>query len=177
MRTCHIDGKFRRKKNMSKTLNKKGQEEIVGFVVIVIIVAVILLVLLGFMLKTPESKAVNNYEVESFIQASLQYTSSCETQIEFLSVEDLIVSCEAGETCLNEVNSCDILNESLKGMIESAWNVKEGSAVKGYRLKIMIDGNEKLILKEGNETRNYKGAFQDFAKGSSNYEVFLDVYY
>ena len=162
---------------MVRKKSKFGQEEMVGFAVIIIIVSVILLVLLGFMLRMPSSEAVNNYEVESFIQASLQYTTTCENQIEFLSIEDLIVSCEEGGTCLDERNSCDILNESLKGIIENAWNVKNGSSVQGYKLKIMVDGEEKLVLKKGNETRNYKGAFQDFAKGSDNYEVFLDVYY
>jgi len=149
----------------------------VGFVVIIIIVSVILLVLLSFMLRSPVSKAVDSYEVESFIQASLQYTSTCENQIEFLSIEDLIVSCEEGGTCLDERNSCDVLNESLRGMIENAWNIGEGSAVRGYKLKVMIDEEEKFTLKEGNETRNYKGAFQDFAKGNTDYEVSLDIYY
>ena len=157
--------------------NKLGQEEMVGFVVIVIIVSVILLILLGFMLRKPSSEAVKNYEVESFIQASLQYTTVCENQIEFLSIQDLIVSCEEGETCLDERNSCEVLNETLKGIIENAWNVKEGSAIKGYKLKVMVDGEEKFTIEKGNETRNYKGAFQDFSKGSSNYEVSLDVYY
>lgn len=157
--------------------SRSGQEEMVGFVIIIIIVAVILLILLGFLLRSPGTEAVKSYEIENFIQASLQYTSSCENQVEFLSVEDLIVACEEGEVCLDESNSCDVLNESLKGIIENAWNVKEGSAVKGYKLSVKVDEQEKWILKEGNETRNYKGAFQDFAKGSSNYEVSLNVYY
>jgi len=158
-------------------MRKRGQEEMVGFVVIIVIVSVVLLILLGFLLRSPGSEAVKSYEVESFIQASLQYTSSCENQIEFLSIEDLIVACEEGEVCLDERNSCDVLNESLRGIIENAWNVKEGSAVKGYKFSVRVEEQEKLILKEGNETRNYKGAFQDFAKGGSSYEVSLDVYY
>jgi len=165
---------------MTEKLNKKdkkGQEEMVGFAIIVVIVAVILLVLLGFMLRSKEGDAVEDYQVESFIGASLQYTSSCEDYVEFLSVEDLIVSCEREETCLDERNSCEVLNETLKGMIENAWNVKEGSAVKGYKLRIMVDEEERLVMEKGNETGNYKEAFQDFAKGSSDYEVSLDVYY
>ncbi len=158
-------------------MNRKGQEEMVGFIVIVVIVSVVLLVLLGFLLRSPGSSAVESYEVESFIQASLQYTSECENRIEFLSIQDLIVSCERGEKCLDERDSCEILNESLKGVIGKAWNVSEQSAVKGYKFTIKIEEEERLVLKEGNETRNYKGAFQDFAKRGDSYEVSLDVYY
>jgi hypothetical protein len=156
---------------------KLAQEEMVGFVVIVVIVAVVLLVLLWFMLRSPESEAVESYEIESFIQASLQYTSSCENELEFLSVQDLIVSCEAGETCLNEEYSCDVLNESLRGMIENSWNTENGSSIKGYKLSIIVDEEEKFLLEGGNETRTYKGAFQDFAKGGRDYEISLNIYY
>jgi hypothetical protein len=160
-----------------KFKGKKAQEEMVGFVVIIVLISVILLVLLSFMLRSPQIEAVNNYEVESFIQASLQYTSDCENQIEFLSVENLIVYCEEGETCLDGRDTCEVLNETLKGAIENSWNVKEGSAVKGYKLKIMLNKKEKLALSEGNETKSYKAAFQDFAKGSDDYELSLNVYY
>lgn len=157
--------------------SKRAQEEMVGFVVIIVIVSVVLLVLLGFLLRSPDKSAVESYEVESFIQSALQYTSSCESQIEFLSIEDLIVACERKEKCLDERDSCEILNESLRGIIEKAWNVKEGSAVKGYKLSISVGEQERLLFKKGNETRNYKGAFQDFAKRGNNYEVLLNVYY
>jgi len=158
-------------------ISKFGQEEMVGFVIIVVLISVILLVLLSFLLRSPASEVVKDSEVEGFILATLQYTSTCENQVEFLSLKDLIVSCEEKETCLDERDSCDILNETLKGIIENAWNVKEGSAVKGYKLKIMLDGEEKWELNGGNETKNYKGSWEDFPAGSGTYEVLLNVYY
>jgi hypothetical protein len=128
------------------------------------------------MLKTPDKNAVENYEVESFIQSVLQYTSSCETEIEFLSMQNLIVSCEGGRMCLDGRNSCDVLNDTLKDFVKRAWNVNNQSAVKGYKLGIMAGEKGIVMLKEGNETRNYKGGLQDFAKSGSNYEVSLNVY-
>ncbi len=157
--------------------NKKAQEELIGFVVIIVIVSVVLLVLLGFLLRSPEKSAVQSYEVESFIQASLQYTSECENQVEFLSLQDLIVACDREERCLDERNSCEILNETINNIIENAWNVNEQSAVRGYKMTIKVGGEEKFVFEKGSETSNYKGAFQDFAKRSSNYEVSLNVYY
>ncbi len=157
--------------------SKKAQEEMVGFVVIIVIVAVVLLVLLGFMLRNNKNQVIESYEVESFIQASLQYTSDCGSQTEFLSIEDLIVSCEGGETCLDERESCEVLNETLKGIIGKAFNVSEESAVRGYLFKVMVDENERFSLKKGNETGNYKGAFQDIPRGRDVYEVSLNIYY
>ncbi len=162
---------------MNKEKNKRGQEEMVGFIVIVVIVSVVMLVLLGFLLRSPSTSAVQNYEVESFIQAGLQYTSSCENQIEFLPVQDLIVSCEGGETCLDGEDSCKVLNETLKNIVESGWNVKEGSAVKGYEVGIMVEKTGIFSLQKGNQTSNYKGAFQNFAKRGKSYEIYLNVYY
>lgn len=159
-------------------MKKQGQEEIVGFAVIIIIVAVILLILLGFLLSgNSDKEAVQNYEIESFISASLQYTSICEDQIEFLSIQKLISACEEGKSCLNERDSCEVLNETIRGIMENGWNVGNQSSIKGYLLKILVDGQEKLIFQEGNETNNYKGALQDFAKSGREYQVSLNIYY
>lgn len=164
-------------KRFNNKKSKHGQEEIVGFVLIVVIVAVALLILLWFLLRAPGASAVESYQVESFIQASLQYTSSCENDVEFLPLDDLIVSCEHGNSCLDGTDSCEVLNNTLKDIMKSGWNVNNESAVKGYRISIMADGQESLVLSLGNATANYKGAFQDFAKSGENYEVSMKVYY
>ncbi|VVB82070.1 Uncharacterised protein [uncultured archaeon] len=159
--------------------NRRAQEEMVGFAVIVIIVGIILIVLLGFMIgnKNNQQGNVESYEIESFIQASLQYSSSCGNELEFLSVQQLINACDSGTICLDNQDSCDTLNQTIKGLIDSGWSVGNGSAIKGYQFKVMSEGNEKLIIQKGNETSNYKGGFQDFASGVDSYEVSLKVYY
>ena len=157
--------------------NRSGQEEMVGFAIILVIVSVIVLVLLGFMLNNPkDAGAVESYEVESFIQSSLQYTTDCETYLGFLPIKDLIIDCESEGKCLDERESCNVLNSTLNDLISKSWNVGEKSAIKGYKLKIIIDEQEKLILQEGNETETYKGGFQDFPRRGRNYEIFLNVY-
>jgi hypothetical protein len=163
-------------KFMVNKKNKLGQEEMVGFAVILIIVAVILLVLISFMVKKTDSVAVENYEVESFIQSTLQYTSNCENYLGFQSIQELIISCEAEENCLDEQFSCDVLNSTLKDLIMKSWNVGEESAIKGYKFKVLVGEEEKFILNGGNETINYKGGFQDFARRSKDYEVSLNIY-
>ena len=155
--------------------DKKGQEEIVGFVVILVIVAVILVILLGLMLSRKDSQVVQSYEVESFLGASLQYTTSCEDYTGFLSVQELIISCYTGENCING-NSCQMLESTVKGMIESGWNVNEQSAVKGYEFSVLVDEEGKILIEEGNKTGNYKGNFADFSRRGTEYQVVLNVY-
>lgn len=164
--------------NFSLLPRKKfGQEEIVGFVVIIVIVAVIMLVLLWFMLSNPSEATIENFEIESFIQAALQHTTDCESQIEFLSVQELAIACENTEKCFDERDSCSVLNETLVKIIESAWSVSEQSAIMGYKLDIFVNDAGKLQIKKGNETTNYKGAFQDFARSGTDYKISLNVYY
>ena len=67
-------------------LPKRAQEEMVGFALIVIIVSVILVIFLGFSLRDQGKENVESYEVESFIQSFLQYTSECRDNFNFLSV-------------------------------------------------------------------------------------------
>jgi len=69
-------------------MNRKGQEEIVGFALIIIIVAVILLVFLAFSLNKPEKEDLENYVVKGFLDATLAYTSECrdERNFEFISI-------------------------------------------------------------------------------------------
>jgi hypothetical protein len=158
-------------------IDKRGQEEIVGFVVIIVIVSVAMLILLWFMLNNKSEAAVASFEIESFIQTALQYTTSCESQVDFLSVQDLIIGCEEGGKCLDERDDCVVLNETLTNIIENSWAVSEQSAVKGFKLNIYTDEKEKLQIKKGNETTDYKGAFQDFARAGSDYKVSLNIYY
>ena len=157
--------------------SKKAQEEIVGFVVILVIVSVIILVLLWFLLNNPSEAAVESFEIESFIQTALQYTTDCEGNLEFLPIEELIISCENKEKCLDKKDSCFVLEETFKKIIDSSWIVNNQSAIKGYKLNVYVNEGKKLVIHKGNETTNYKGALQDFARSGDDYVVSLNVYY
>lgn len=155
---------------------KFGQEEIVGFVVIVVIVSVILLILLWFLLNNKNQSGTGSYEIENFIQATLQYTTDCESYTDFLSVQNLIVSCDNKDKCLDERDTCIVLNQTLENIMDKSWNVGEQSAIKGYKLDITSAEQEKLMLEKGNETTNSKGGFQDFSVNGNDYKVALNIY-
>ncbi|MCK4647613.1 hypothetical protein KAT24_01635 [Candidatus Pacearchaeota archaeon] len=156
---------------------KKGQEEIVGFALIIIIVSVILLVFLSFSLRSSRKMEIESYEVEGFIQAFLQHTSNCEDALGFLSVQKLIFSCDRDEICLDGKSACEAMDFTLTEICENSWNVGKDAPIKGYQLKIISDETEIFLLNEGNVTKNYKGAAQDFVKRAKDYEVSFKVYY
>jgi len=155
--------------------NKKAQEEIVGFAVIVIIVSIILIFFLVFSLS--ERTETESYEAESFLQSSLYYTSSCADNGEYLPVQDLVFSCYTKERCDNEEETCAVLNETLKGILEESWQTGEDFPVKGYKLEIFSEEETILSIGEGNITASSKGAQQLLSKGKVPIRVLFNLYY
>ena len=134
-------------------IKKKAQEEIMGFALIMIIVAVILLILLGFSLRNTQKHTIESYEIRNFIQASLQYTSDCRdnNDLEYLSIQDLISDCDKRFNCLDERDTCKVLNSTLTGILKESWKVEGDRPVKGYELNITLDGTEIIpTLEKGN---------------------------
>jgi len=142
---------------------KKAQEEMVGFALIIIIVAVILLFFINFYIRSGEKESVESYEADSFIQAFLHYTTECEDYLEYLSIQKLIFECNDDALCLNDdKEACDILNSTLKNIVDKTWKVGEDMPVKGYELKITANEEEIPFISfmGGNITGNYRGAVQ-----------------
>jgi len=161
-------------------LNKKrksGQEELVGFAIIIIIVSIILVVFLGSYLKKSPIQSANSYEADNFVQVILQYNTKCETTLKNLTVQDLIFSCVEGQKCNTNENSCVVLNQTLKSMIEASWPAGEGWPYKGYEFNITSKEGNVLSFSKGNITRNSKGSMQDFAKGQEQILVGFTAYY
>jgi len=162
---------------MMNRINKKGQEEIIGFVMIIILVAVILLIFVGFSLRSGQTQDVESYEVESFIRAILQHTTECKDNFGYLSVDRIIFECMNKGVCADDRSACEALTESLEGITSEAWRI-ENRPVEGYKLEVLLEG-EPLIeeIFEGNESKNHKGAVQDFSKGGNSIQVFFRAYY
>ena len=155
--------------------NKQAQEEFVGFALIIVVVAVIMLVFFSFTLRQPQEN-VQSYEVESFLQTALQYTTDCRDNYEFLPLQKLIISCIEKENCIDGREMCGVLNETLTNVINEGWGVGEDYPTKAYELKILTENQTILNLKAGNITNNYKGAMQDFSKGGNSVEVYFKAY-
>lgn len=158
---------------------RKGQEEMVGFAMIVIIVAIVLLIFLGISINKPKTQAVESYEVESFIQAMLQHTTECSMDYGFSyePLTDLITECDSEQICYNEKSACDILNSTLKDILDESWKTGENMPIKGYELGIISKDRTVLNMTKGNMTNNYKGSIQDFVKKGVTFSVSFKAYY
>ncbi len=165
-----------------KKSSRKGQEEIVGFGIIIVLVVVVMVVFLWFYLSKPSSQDLDDYEAESFVTTMLQYTTSCkEPGRDYFNVKDLIYSCYKGELC-EEGNSCKILDETLEGILKSAWDVGEGSKINGYSLNISVFSasgsqfNEVFSEEAGNFSGSSKGYYEEYAKINNRIEITFNIY-
>jgi hypothetical protein len=161
-------------------MKKKAQSEMVGFAIIIVIVAVLILVFLSISLNKSKDDFTESYEVESFIQASLEYTTDCAINYEpnYQNVRRLIFRCINGENCLGERDSCEVLNETLKELVELSWNVGPEWPDKGYFLEIVANNESLLKFSEGNVTQTSKGSKQPFSQGltGNKGEIFFEVH-
>jgi hypothetical protein len=152
--------------------SKKAQEEMVGFALIIIIVAVIIIVFISLTLTRPQTEVVESYEVNSFLQVLLQHTTDCEDNLEYLSLQKLIFRCDSGGRCLDDRDTCDVLNDTLEEIISQTWQKEQG-------YELIITSEQEIIyeLSYGNVTNTYKGAVQPFSRGGEAMQVSFKVYY
>ena len=126
-------------------INKKAQEEIVGFVAIILVVTVIGLLLLGISLqKTPDNQ-VKSTEIGTFLDSAMLYTSDCASGYEpnYLSLKDLMSDCyiENGKQCVDGRSVCIVLNQTVKDLLNRSWPVGPDRDKKGYEFKVIYDSN------------------------------------
>ena len=138
---------------------RKGQEEMVGFVLIIVLVMIIILVFLGFSVNKNKVEGIQSYEVDSFLQAMKQYTTKCSlsTPYDYRNIVHLIKDCRQGRDCYNSQNSCEVLEEELRGIVNSSWSSDDRGNLKGYSLSIIDDKETIINITSGNITKNYIG--------------------
>lgn len=172
---------------MKKLKNRRAQEEMVGFGMIVVIVAIIGLIFLWFFLTKPHPKNLDDYEVKSFVNSLMQYTSDCkEPGKDFIRMNELLYWCadsSARTQCYGGLDACELLNNTLNGITKESWSVGPDLPFRGYELNVLVlDGNEEVISQlysksEGNLSGDLRGAKEIYFKGSNWYEVIFNVYY
>ncbi len=101
--------------------NKKGQQEIVGFVLIVVLVMVALMVFLIISVRD-SGEEQTSVGVSNMLDVLMKTTSECAIVYEpdYDSFEDLFKSCFKGDSCNNlNKSACDYLNESFGDIVSS----------------------------------------------------------
>jgi hypothetical protein len=152
------------KRKMCLPLKKqKAQSEMVGFAMILIIVAVLFLVFLAISVRSPNDDFVKSYEVESFIQSALGYSTNCTINYkDNVPIRKIIRYCGEEKNCSDLRTACEVLNETMGDILENSWNVGADWPTKGYKMDITIEGAPLVEVFAGNKTGNAKGASQNF---------------
>lgn len=156
--------------------NKKGQEEMVGFMIIVVIVTLVILFFLVFSWQSGDSGSEDSLEASSFLQSALSYTTGCHNSIKYLTLDDLISACYKEESCDNEEYSCDVLNETLQGILDESWPVGAELRYKGYKFEAVADNSTLVAISKGNVTGSYKGTRQILPVSSASIQVTFTAY-
>lgn len=98
---------------------RKGQQEMVGFVLIVVLVMIALMVY--FIISvTGENDGGSSKEADALLGAIFMSTTECATVYEpdYDTFEDLFTSCHRGKSCSNlGKDSCEYLEEELEMVI------------------------------------------------------------
>lgn len=161
--------------------NNKAQEEMVGFVMIMIVVAVIMLVFLAIWLRQDNTDTkTSSVEVSQFLDAFLEYTTDCARyDTSYLSVDELITLCRDERPCPAGIdegkNTCDILHDTAKEIIESSWTFSNTSREKSYYFNITQENSgtfRELTSLGAYCTGTTRG---DSKPRSSNIEIVLDI--
>lgn len=147
------------------TNRKKGQEEIVGFVLIMVIVAVILVVFLGISIRNHGENEKESTDIYQFLESSGEITTGCQIrEIEYADLGELFEKCYNSEECINELDSCSVLEEEMREILEKSWNIGENASIKGYRFESAYKpdsedaGEEILKIENGACGQRIRGA-------------------
>jgi hypothetical protein len=156
--------------------NKKGQEEMAGFVAIVVLVSIIGLVMLGIILRNKPAES-NSPEVYQLLESTMEVTVNCSLGQETTRIRDLFESCHKGELCSNGDEVCTILKDTLAGTIENGLYRGNQSNVK-YILEarfISSSSSSIIILQKGNCSQNSVGALYPLPANLGRIDVKLDL--
>ena len=121
-------------------MSKKGQEEIVGFVLIVVLVVIVLIIFLGIQLRNPKPQQRESELIYQFLESSMEQTSNCtlSSGASYLALDDLIREChETGSSCISGESSCDSAEETFKELVNGSFEVGQNYPHKGYDISAL----------------------------------------
>ncbi|MBT4376436.1 hypothetical protein HOD29_03610 [archaeon] len=155
-------------------INKKAQEEMIGFALIIVIVAVLILVFVSISLNK-KVELQESYIAGSFVQSIIEYTTNCSNNydLDYIPIRNLAKKCFQNQICFNGEDSCEMLNSTMHEILSNSWIVGENRPEKGYLFNITAEGEELMGFKEGNITRTSKGSTQSF----DELDFFFEIYY
>jgi len=155
---------------------KRGQQEIVGFVLIVVLVVIGLMVFLIISVRD-SGEEVGGVRVSNMVDVLMRTTTDCAIVSEpyFEDFEDLFKSCREGDSCANlGVSACDYLNESLRNVVSSM--VMSDASVDGWEVEFSVrEGEGILRWSDGECAGGVSGAQRTIVSGGTSLIVRMRV--
>jgi hypothetical protein len=120
-------------------VEKRAQQEMIGFVLIVVVVVIALMIFLVISMRKP-AQTSESREVENILLSLSRTTTACSISDNFKNVDDLVLSCYRNQECESpEMSACDFMNKSLGGLLEDIFKSENG--YKGYEFSVNILDN------------------------------------
>lgn len=161
---------FNKKSSKGANVNRKGQEEITGFVLIVVLVSIVLVVFLGMTLRGDKGTEKESKDIGQFLDAMMEYTSDCALNYEpaYSTINELIRVCHenSGRKCISGKEVCESAKTGIGGMLDASWPVGQDRPIKGLEFQSVYEQNssngmikdELVVIKAGNCSFEAKGA-------------------
>ena len=154
-------------------IKKKGQQEIVGFVLIVVVVMVAVMVFFAISVRDSGEEIGSDLEISNLIDSVLHITSECAIVYEpdYDDYEELLKSCYRGKRCKNlDIDSCEYLNESLDEILLKV--IDSESNLAGYSVSFFVKGGESLMEWDHGHCDTYSSGAQKSIVSTSDTLVF-----
>ncbi len=157
-------------------MDKKAQQEIVGFVLIVVLVMVALMVFLIISVRD-SGKEKTSVGVSNMLDVLMKTTSDCAIVYEpnYDNFEELFKSCFKGDSCSNlNISACDYLNKSLEDIVSSM--VLSDASIGDWQTEFYTrDGKGILQWGMGNCTGETSGAQRSIISGGTSLIVRMRI--
>ena len=148
--------------------SKRGQEEIVGFVLIVVLVVIVFVIFLGIRLRNPEPSQKQSEILYQFLESAMEQTTDCVLSENGRNIvlDDLIKECYSVDNrCDSGMTSCESVEKTMKNILNNTWRVGADYSYKGYEIKAnyfdnsssQTQGEEVFLISEGNCSNSFDG--------------------
>jgi len=162
------------------SFKRKGQEEMVGFILIIILVVVLSLVFLGISLRR-STERTQSERVNNLLISTKDITTNCYKSFGLpYDIGGLIEACNMDGLCYNSTEtSCQVLSSEVEAVLDAALTPNQEGKYKGYKADIfVVNGSEILTIEKGNKTRIMRSGvgYIPIRGGGGDIEFDLEVY-
>jgi hypothetical protein len=122
---------------------RKGQQEMIGFVVIVLLIVIVATIFLSFSIQKSKRSIAYEYQaVNDLLYAMMKYTTNCN----YKKLQEVVRDCVNEQKCKDR-DACEYVKEEIKNILNSTIGRKTKYGwLNGYQI---YDESKKLNIGDG----------------------------